>query len=270
MLTPDSDYRDVLRFELERRCQADPHYSLRAFARDLGLAPSRLSEVFNRKQGLSRSVAERIARVIGLSQKETAIFVDLVEMEHGRSQEKRTLAKIRLQERAIDLEFGKLQIDAFKVVSDWYHFAILQTLECENMSDDPRALAGVLGISPAQAKAAVERLLRLDILVRGEDGRLRPADEFIAVGDDIPSESIRKFHKQVLEKALKAIDLQPMSNRNISANFVAIDKKDLPRAFEMMKRFRRRFAKEISPKEGNKNSVYCLSMQFFEITKGLV
>ena len=35
--------------ELERRCQYNPNYSLRAYARDLEILPSRLSDVLNGK-----------------------------------------------------------------------------------------------------------------------------------------------------------------------------------------------------------------------------
>jgi len=89
VLTPNTNYRSFLRLELERRCKQNPRYSLNAFARDLGLAPSRLSEVFSEKQGLSREVATRISEKIGLNQDETETFCDLVEMEHARSAEKR-------------------------------------------------------------------------------------------------------------------------------------------------------------------------------------
>ncbi len=63
--TPYSkNYRDYLRRELEQRVQQDPRYSLNRFARDLDLAPSRLSEVLSGKQGLSRAIAERISHHI--------------------------------------------------------------------------------------------------------------------------------------------------------------------------------------------------------------
>src|SRR2546430_13739191 len=59
-LLADTDYRRVLRKELESRCRTSPRYSLRAFARDLKISPSRLSEILSGKQGLSRAAARGI------------------------------------------------------------------------------------------------------------------------------------------------------------------------------------------------------------------
>ena len=40
----ETDYREFLRRELTRRVQRNPAYSLRAFARDIRVSPSTLSE----------------------------------------------------------------------------------------------------------------------------------------------------------------------------------------------------------------------------------
>ncbi len=60
------DYRDILKNELERRMNANPRYSLRAFARDLLTPASRLSEVLNGRRGLSEASADRIVRRLKL------------------------------------------------------------------------------------------------------------------------------------------------------------------------------------------------------------
>ena len=55
------DYRDILREELAARTETNPQYSLRAFARDLGIGSARLSEVLNGNTGLSRPAAEPLS-----------------------------------------------------------------------------------------------------------------------------------------------------------------------------------------------------------------
>lgn len=265
MLTPDSDYRDVLREELVRRSQADPRYSLNAFAKFLGLSPSRLSEIFNGKQGLSRTAAQKISGKLELGSREAELFCDIVEKEHARSEEARQLAKLRLQEKALDYQYAALREDTFHIISDWYHFAILQLTELASFKEEPKWIATKLGINSTAATVALERLLRNGLLIR-EKGRLKPSSEFISAGDDLPSEAIKKFHRQILEKASASIGLQTIDERFLSANIIAIDPKDLPKANEMMRRFRRRFANEISTGV-KKRFVYCLSMQFFRISE---
>lgn len=90
------DYREILREQLNRRIKQNRYYSLRAFARDLQLAPSRISEVLNRKQGLSAKAAQKIANRLRLAESDSAYFIDLVVSEHARSPRDREAAKIRL------------------------------------------------------------------------------------------------------------------------------------------------------------------------------
>jgi uncharacterized protein (TIGR02147 family) len=263
-LTPNTNYRHFLRRELERRCQVNSRYSLTAFAKDLGLVPSRLSEVFSEKQGLSREAAFKIALKIGLTDEETVIFCDLVEMEHARSAEKRALAKIRLQERSLDFEYSTVEEDSFHIVSDWYHFAIVQLTELRSFRRDPAWISSKLNISRAEAVGGLDRLFRTGILVE-EKGKVKARQEFIATTDNVPSEAIRSFHRQVLEKAASALGTQSPEDRNFSTNYMTIDKSDLPLAKDMLKKFRRKFSKQLDVGSKNKNSVYCLSMQFFAL-----
>lgn len=262
-----ANYRNYLRSEFEVRARANTRYSLNAFARDLGLSPSRLSEILNEKQGMSREVAARIAGLIGLRPDESERFCDMVDLEHARSAERRQLAKIRLEHREVDDSYWMLQNDVFQLMSDWYHFAIVQLVELPNFRHDGRWIARALRISRGEAEGAVARLLRLGVLQETKSG-LQKTKDFMATTDGVPSGAIRKFHAQVLDKALIALGEQTVENRNYSVNFLTIDKAKLPQAKEMMKRFRRRFVSEISSGT-RKESVYCLSQQLFELTPGL-
>ena len=76
-------YRSILKDELLRRIRQNPRYSLRAFARDLRLSPSRLSEVLSGKQGLSRQAAKAITERLGWRGSEAERFIDLVESQHA-------------------------------------------------------------------------------------------------------------------------------------------------------------------------------------------
>jgi uncharacterized protein (TIGR02147 family) len=261
------DYRVLLKEEFSRRLGARRPYSMNAFAKDLGLSGPRLSEIFSGKQGLSREKAEEIASRINFSTEEKDYFCDLVEMEHARSQQQRELARQRVEERLLDRDYHSVQQDVFQAISDWYHFGILQLLETKHFREDPAWIAEALGIAKTEAELALERLLRLEVLSRNAKGRLILTRDFIATTDGVPSLAVRKFHSQILRKALIALEAQPVEKRNFSSTVVAVKRSELPRAKEMMRKFRLRFAKELTrPKEAD--SVYCLSMQMFELTKG--
>lgn len=80
----------------EERCQRNPRYSLRSFARDLGFSPPRLSVILNGKFGLSRSAAEKISKVLPMNPQKQVWFADSVESQHARSPARRESARARL------------------------------------------------------------------------------------------------------------------------------------------------------------------------------
>lgn len=259
-----SDYRVVLKDELERRCTKNPRYSLRAFAKDLGVGPSRLSEILSGKAGISKSRALAFAKRLGLSAGEASRFADLVESTHARSPIKRELARVRL-EKFIVPEYQQLQLDTFKTISDWYHHAILELFRIEGAKSNNAWVARALGITEMEAKLAIERLLRLGML-NEKNGTYEVADDFAASPDGIPTESIKKFHQQILTKAEAALFSQSVDERNISTVVMAFDADQVAQAHEHIRSFRRNFSKTVNPTE-KKNSVYCLSVQFFQLTK---
>ena len=261
-----SNYREILKDELNRRHQANPLYSLRAFARDIGLEAPRLSDVLNGKHGLSRIYAQAIAKKIGFSKEEKDFFCDLVESQHGRGKLKRQLAKLRLEQRH-SLAENQIQLDTFKVISDWYHFAILELALIKFFKSDPKWIAKQLGLNVQVVKSAIDRLLRLNFLKKDKKGRLSPTSTFTSTPDGIPSQSIKYFHKQILEKALTALVTQSVEERDFSAMTMAFDSSKTNEAKEYIRKFRRNFSKSVNPSSAKKDSVYSLSVQFFRLNK---
>jgi uncharacterized protein (TIGR02147 family) len=265
MVGTESDFRKVLKRELESRCKTVPRYSLRAFARELSLSPSRVSEILSGKQGLSREKAGHIASVLGFSVREKELFCDLVESEHARAQVTRELAKTRLEKHRLDSKFHVLKDDVIQAIGEWYHFAILQLTQVKDFKSEPAWIARALGITVMEAQIALERLDRLG-LIETKRGKIHLLKETVSLGEDVPSRVVRGLHKQVLEKAAAALETQSVEDRDFSAIFVAIDRKMMLQAKQWIKRFRRRLLTRIEQTD-SKNEVYCFSTQFFSLTQ---
>ncbi|MFW7380925.1 MAG: TIGR02147 family protein [Oligoflexus sp.] len=264
-----SDYRSILKEELNARCEQNPRYSLRAFARDLQLSPSRLSEILNRKQGLSRKAAEKVAQSLGYRADEATYFCDLVSVRHARSVQEKEDAQLRLLKRHTENkkdERFQLQLDAFKIISDWYHLGILELMKMKNFRHDVKWMARRLGIPVIQVELALDRLARVGLIRRDGDKivALQP-DGWIPGG--VPSESIRKFHRQVLQKAIEAISTQPVNERILGTHFLTLNKSDLSAAAKEIERFQLEFCQKFLTDSGMRDSVYCISMQLFKIAE---
>ena len=255
----------MIRSEFEARCCRNPHYSLRAFARDLGVLSSRLSDVLNRKQGLSGRSASAIAHKLGFNELEVKWFVTLVESRSARSEVKRKTAAMALETLSVEENYFTLRDDLFALVSDWYHFPILELTTLQNFVPDNDWIARQLGINSIQASQAVDRLIKLGLLQKRRNGKLIAATTFPASTQDIPSAAVKNFHTQMLEKAARALFQQDVARREFSANMMAIDPADLPMIKDEIKRFRRDLEKRYKL-AARKKEVYCFAMQFFSLT----
>lgn len=258
-------YRDVLKNEFEARSHRNSRYSLRAFARDLDLFPSRLSDILKGKQGLSAETAAKLASRLGFNAEESERFITLVLSEDARSPLHRKAAKDRLKVLATDNNYAVIQEHLFRVISDWYHFPILELTLVEDFKPTSEWIAHRLGITFIEAERAIERLLALQLLVPTPKG-FKAATTFPATSSEIPSQAIRTFHSQILKLASSALYLQAITQRDFSANMLAIDPASLPEMTKELKQFRRKFEKKYKAKK-NKKEVYCLAVQLFSLTK---
>jgi uncharacterized protein (TIGR02147 family) len=262
MIPQSRDYRETLKNEYEVRVRKNPRYSLRAFARFLGISQSRLSQILNYKQGLSRTRAEKIGERLGYSVPEIQGLADMVDLAHSRNQLQRKFAAARL---AAHSGFEKaIQLDAFEAVADWCHYGITELALTRGFRSDPVWIAKKLGVDQKQVEIAIERLLRLGLLTRGRDGRLRGLDVSVCGPDDVQSEAIKKYHSQILNRAAQAIYFQPVTERNFSSSTFSFRSKDVAKAQTLIRKFVRSFSGNFDPGT-EKDSVFCLATQFFRL-----
>lgn len=258
------NYRIYLKDELATRTQANSQYSLRAFARDLKVSPQILSLVMNGKKNISAEAAVAIANRLGLSTQETSYFRDLVELSQAKSDSLREIIRYRLGLYADNQPYRVLQEDVFKIIADWHHYALLELTFTKGFKKDPSWVARRLGISALQAREAIERLLRLELLEEA-DGTLRKTEVNIATTQDIPSAALKRLAFQFLEKAAEALEDQDVSERDFGSMTMAIDPDRIPEAKKMIRKFRRDLA--ILLETGKRTEVYTFSSELFRVTK---
>lgn len=257
------DYRKYLREAFEKRVARNPSYSQRAFARDLGLAISTLTELMKGKYGLSAARALDVGQRLSLSEAQCRHFADLLTMKFARSDSAKKKAKSAVHKR-LSVLAQEIQDDAFLTISEWHHLAILELLEIENYSYTSTAqLSARLGIATDEVQISLERLERLELITE-KDGRLLPTGDFTSVGDGRASEAVRRFHSQILEKAQKALEAHTVDEREVSSTVFSISRKDLPAAKKYLQNFRRDFATRFA-KSNSLDDVFCLSIQLFSL-----
>lgn len=260
--TATPHFRMLLQNALESRSAKNPRYSLRSFARDLGISPQRLSDIIRGRYGLSAIQAQVLATRLGLSENDRRRFVCSAEMLHARSPMRRKRAQ---EEFALaDAPISTLTLDAFQVISDWYHYAILELTYLPSFRSDVSWIAKQLDLSPFVVEQAIARLMRLELLEKQADGCLKCTQTHLATPSGVPSEALRKFHRQLLEKAILALETQSVDERDFASVVMTVDRGRLEEAKQDLKLYRREFGQKYGS-DPNQNEVYCLGVQFFRL-----
>lgn len=248
----------MIRQEFQNRALKNNNYSLRAFARDLGLTSGNLSDVLNKKTGLSLTKASLVAPKLNFRKEDQQLFLKLVEISLGNDKNKN---QSQLQILNSDSSYITLADDYYRVLTEWYYFALVELVRVIDFQNDDEWIAKRLGILESEVRPAVERLLRVELLKETHGELIQTYDYFISPSGT-PSDTARKFHKQILERAALAVDHQAIEERNFTSGFLRVRKSDLPNIANRIKEFRREMAAEIESGEGH-DSVYAFSIQFF-------
>lgn len=255
----ESDYRLVLREEFLSRRLRNPRYSLRAFARDLSLSASTLSEVLSKHHNLSLKKAESVTRALGLSRERAASFLRAV---GSAASETFDLETAPMNAPPVPgTAWHVIDEDRFRVIADWYHLAILEATKLAEFRPDVDWLARRFGLDRATMEQGVKRLKNLKLLaVRG--GEWVANHSAVIAGRGVPSAIIRQFHQQMLALAQASVEGQPQSQRELQAAVVATDADGVEYARNEMRRFVRQLGEEMA-RRPIKDRTYCISMQLF-------
>ncbi|RZA08364.1 MAG: TIGR02147 family protein [Proteobacteria bacterium] len=264
MLQETNHYRFFLEREFRSRVRRNPGYSMRSFARDLNLPPSKLSEVLRGLKEFSPGRASQVAERLKLSEAETTLFLALAGVHQKKSREARTQAEATLASLKARSEFDEISLERFRILADWHHFAILELCETIGFESDPAWIAGRLGITTAVAKEAIGRLSDFGLLAKDGAGAYRQTQANLATPSGIPSREIREHHSQILMKADQSLHHHEVSERDFSATTLAFSSSQLEEVRTEIKAFRRRLGKLIQDRPA-KDRVYCFATQFFPL-----
>ena len=235
----------LLKKELEKRQKNNPAYSLRAFANFLEMSPAALSQVMSGKRGISVKRLEKITETLGLSPK------DQLKVMEVESSESRKTALIKE--------------DEFALISEWYHFAILSLGELDENQADARWIASRLNITAAAANKALSRLLRMGI-IEVQNGKFKQVGDPIKTTTDIPSSSIKNYHKGVLALGQNKLDTVPVNLREFSSITMAVNTRNLEKAKKLTQQYKQQMLKLME--KGKQDEIYQLSIQLFPLSVG--
>jgi len=246
----NEQFKRRLQQELTRRTEENPRFSARAFAKQLAIDPSSFIQIINGKRTLTDKMCLRLASKMDLSPQELESLMGV------RSEDSK--------ERAFD-HFSRISMDSFRVMSDWYHYAILGLTHLKHFNPELKWISRVLGISIHEARIAVERLQRLDYLII-EDGKwLDNLGDANNLGNEYTAPAARRLQKQVLEKAIYALENIPYEQRVQSSMTLPVPKERVHEAKEKILHFLDELDSFL--REGSKHDeIYNVSFSLYPIS----
>lgn len=238
----------ILKEELLRRKKKNLGYSLRAFSNAMGLSASFVSKVLSGKKQIS---VEKLVLIAGRLKLEGST---LEELSVHFSNPKKT-------------NFEEVNLDHFKFISDWYYYALLELTTLRDFVFDKNWIAKKLNLSVELIERSLERLIRIELLTLNEKGFYYCSQlNLTNAGQKVPNSAHREHERQLLIKSIEAIDTIDFSERSHSSITMAIPSHRINEAREKIKIFQREM-NELLQREGNRDSVYNLSISFFPLTK---
>ena len=255
-------YVDILKKNLQERIARNPSYSLRSFSKSLDLDPGFLSHILNHKRKLSVSRAIDVASSLKISSSEKKLFVNLVRLDSARSEVKRAIVIKDILKQTSLSQIKKIDLQAFAVISNWYHHAVLELTFKENFIFNSKNIAKVLSINEIEAKLAIERLLDLGLMTL-KNHKYQKTDIHLNPPSDTVNISLKNRHRQILNLAQKALDDQSVHLREFQSITMCIDESLIPEAKQRIQEFAWELCNTLESKKRKK--VYELSIQLFSL-----
>ena len=253
MESRSNDLKEYLNEELVLRCQKNPSYSLRSFAKSLDVSPSFLSKLLNGKRRITPSIFEKLTLNLGLSQCEVLKLTSTGETENNKQTQ---------------FCLNNLALEQFKIISDWYHYALLELTKVEGFVSEPGWIANKLGISVNQTKAAIERLCKLELLMKVKGAYKLTSEGNTTLKNDFTEIAFKKMQEELLNKAIHSLWGDPIEKRDQTSICMAINPEDIPEVKRRLTAFRRELCSYLEREQCSRPSqVYNLSLSFFALSK---
>lgn len=243
------EIRRLLQTEFARLKNKNPSYSLRSFARSLGVVPSALSEILSSDRPITKKMGQKILTHLSVA---PDTYYEL-------------MTAPQLRHTPVAPNYIQLNMDHYYIVTDWYYYAVLSLVEVRGFKEDPQWIARRLNITVRQAKQALTRLERLEMLVRNKKGLLVPSGVQFTTTNDIANLAIRRRHMANLELAKTSLEKDPVDVRDFSEITMAVDIDKMSEAKEMIRKFRRELCHFMET--GTKKEVYKLCVQLFPLSE---
>ncbi|MAF92005.1 MAG: hypothetical protein CL674_12110 [Bdellovibrionaceae bacterium] len=256
MESNETYYIQKIKEELSLRQRKNPSYSLRSYARDLGMHSSSLSQVLHRKRNLPFSKAQSVVQALDLNEEERTLFLN---------------SFYRSKTKIDDIDISELQKSYIvknthhKVLAEWEHFAVTELFDLNDFLVTKESISKKLGIALNRADVVLQNLEDAGLLKYDTtSSQYHRIHENISTTEDVSNSALKQSHKEILEIASNKLEEIPLEFRDFSSVNMAVDPSKITEVKSIIREFRQKMLALL--RDGEKKDVYQLSIQFFPLS----
>lgn len=264
-----SDLQSYMRAYMKARKQKQSAFSYRWLAKRLGLkSHAHVGAIVRGEKVATAKLMDQFFALMNLESGELLYAKALLGLQNAKTPEERQFFSKKIESlRGKEGQAKILPGGATKFIEKWYHAAILEMIGMSNWREDTKLIARRLRaeVTPSQVEASIKLLLKLGLVKRDDAGKLqRVAESFIST-NNVPNAAIRMFHKQMLEKSIRAVDDFKVTERTLLGHTLPIDKSRLKEAQQLIFEFQKSLHNLMQTVDGDE--IYHLSIQMFPLTQ---
>jgi len=263
-------YRDPKLFLhdwLAARQQAERSFSVRKLARQMDVSHALLVMLLQGKRTLKSKHAAALAKGMGLSTVEKMYLQTMIEFGAAEPGEPKRMMETWLHSLNPGEDFEVREIDEFRILSGWIHFAILTFLKLKAPTRDIETIVKRFShlVPPNEIRSAFTRLFNQGLITRDLTGRFLAKYSRVTTKDDVANRGAREYFKQVSSLAAAAVEEQDVLEREFQSFSIAMDPEKIPLAKEMIRKFRTEL--EVALKSDRTREIYQVNLQLFRLTE---
>jgi len=268
-----TDFRPFIKDRLALLQEKNDKLSQREFCRRAGFSsPGLLHAVLKGERKLSLASLKKFARAMELTREEAKYFSALVNFTQSPTDEDKTLAYKALLNFKGFRKAHTLAREQFEYYSSWLCPVLREMITLSNFREDYEKIANRIGSSvrSTDIKHALEILLKIGLIKRNANGKLEQTDPRVTSPDEVRSMFVRRFHHEMLKRAIVALETLPLKRREITNLTLTLNAERFSLLREEIVNFRQQIFEKYGDVRVGDDRVAQVNFQLFPLTLDVI
>lgn len=240
------DYRRFVRDWMSARRVGQRAVSFGWVARRAGCTPGHVKNVLDGRRRLQGDLLDGFARAMRLDDGDHAYFRALVEFNEAQAPTEVAAALTQLTDMQAQRGVATPESTGLRYLSRWHYAAIRELAFCRGFRDDPEWISQALRgrVSTEEARQALQTLVEIGLLVRRDDGPLRPASDGPIIRPSLYERPVlaSRQRMEVMRQAQQALQDPASGAHDCRSVLIAIPASQVPALRDITRRFVRTIA----------------------------